>query len=245
MRDSDVVKIQRELSQVAAAVRVMGTRRPKMFAMAKLVRPVVTALTAKRPEVASVRRELHQAAQRLQTVSTRPREASEALSAATDVLERARGVLRKGYGSDTPVSVPPFIVVDRWGLTQQELVRVLDVLRGAYGVLAEFGLRDLLGSAHIVVDPTMLTGEKVWFVPGAGNEFVVSPDLERQHDVFMAVADRAIDAVMSQKDKRQWLKGGERRGRRAFGSVLVDFLEGNTLSDDVYDRLEKTLLSKV
>lgn len=244
MRDSDIAKIQRELSEVATAVRVVGTRQPKMYALATMVRPVAEELRAKRPEVASVRRQLHQATQRLLRVSTRPRAASEALLALSEVLDSVRTVLRQGYGSDKPASVPPFMVIDRWGLTQQEFFRLMDVWRGAYGVLSEFGLRRLLDGATIVIDPTMLTGEKVWYVPGAKNEFVVAPDLERQHDVFAAVADRALD-LMSQKEQRQWLKGGQRRGRRVFAGVLVDFLEGNALPDEVYDRLEKTLLSKV
>lgn len=245
MRDSDIVKIQRELSEVATAVRVVGTRRPKMYAMAKLVQPVLKGLTAKRPEVVSVRRELHQAAQRVQNVTVRPRAASEALQALSGVLDTVRGLLRQGYGTDEPVSVPPFTVVDRWGLTRREFFRLVDVFKGAQGVLAEFGLRGLLDGATVVVDPTMLTGETVWYVPGAGNEFVVSPGLEKQRDVFRAVADRALDSVMGQKNKQQWLKGGQRRGRRAFANVFVDFLEGNTLDDEVYDKLEKTLLAKV
>lgn len=245
MRDSDIVKIQRELSEVAAAVRVMGTRRPKMYAMAKLVEPVAKGLTAKRPEVASVGRELHQAAQRVRSVTTRPRAASEALQGLSSVLDKVRGVLRQGYGTDKPASVPPFTVIDRWGLTRREFFRLVDVLKGAQGVLAEFGLRGLLDGATVVIDPTMLTGEMVWYVPGAGNEFVVSPNLERQHDVFVAVADRALDSVMSQRDKKEWLAGGQRRGRREFARGFVDFLEGNTLDDEVYDRLEKTLLAKV
>lgn len=245
MRDSEISKLQKEFSQVAAAVRVMGTRRPKLLAMARLVRPVLADLTGKRPELVAVRREMHRQVQRLQRVSARPREASRALEAMVSALGAVREVGRKGYGTDSPQSFPPITVVDRWGLTRRELVSLLDSIRGAYGVLQAFDLGVLLDKATFVIDPTMLTGEAVWYVPGAGHEYVASPFLDRQHDVLVAVADRALDAVMSQTERREWFQGGQRRGRQAFARVLVDFLEGKTLPDQTYDRLEKTLLSKV
>ena len=241
MRDADIVKIQKELSQVATAVRVVGTRRAKLHAMARLAQPIIQGLDAKRPEVVSVRQELHKAAQRVSTVRARAREASEALEALSAVLETVRGVLRKGYGSAKPNNVGPFVVVDRWGLTRQEFFRLLDILRSAYGILSDVGYRRLFDGATIVVDPTMLTGETIWYVPGAKNEFVVSPELSRERDVFFAVAEKAFLSVMNNAQRKVWARDGHSRGLRLFSNTFSDFLEGADLGDDEYERLETSL----
>lgn len=224
--------VARELDETAVAVSVVGTSHHKLRELAALTDPIADSLHGDRREAVAMRSRLRRLAHNVGSSVTGAGPASDAIRSLADGVREVMDMVRGGVGvrHETP-GIPPFLFVNDWGYTEDEVRSALPALREAGKALDAVGLMptDLSVSLEdgrhgydrmrdtLIIDPQRTLGAD---------------------DVLAGVADW-LWRRFGPDEIEVW--GGGEGGNERFATAFARSLLGRSVDPEAAARLETTV----
>ena len=230
----------RELEQVAVAVAVVGTKRPKLLQLARMAQGVADEMVGTRPKVRRVRGELLRRIQDVKVSPTKAASAARSIRRMALALKETQKLLKTGVGTgEADFEVGKWLVTNTWGYTGTEVKALKRTLDKARRVLRSVGL-DRFASGQVVLDPKIASGQFAIYLP---MEEVVAMDLgqagsKSMDAILRAIAGRLWLSEMNAADVETW--GGIGRSER-FEQAFSKVLDGGKVDRDTAARLRMTV----
>jgi hypothetical protein len=228
--------VRRELDQVGVAMSVVGTSRPMLRRMAKLLQPSIDGLRGERPEIKKLRDDLKRAQHNLESGPTTPLRSSRNMEVARDLMDQVIRLSDKGLlGLPEKYDEGRIELENVWGYTRDELKVFRGLLRQALADLSDVGLYDKLAYGNIRLHQDDARGD---FLTRNRQQdvFVVDPSRGRSKaDIFVAFGDRLWDKIFKPSDRQTW---GD---RTRFSIAFVKALRGQPLDSEDRARLQVTV----
>lgn len=241
LSEQNLKKVYRELDEVGVAISVVGTRRPKLMALARMTVPIGDALVGTRPEVRRVRDDLVRLSHNVRRARTRARPASQAVRALADQVKVVEALLKKGLG-EVPegFSVGKLELRNTWGYTKKEVTPFLDALREATDTLEKIGLTKSVGTGDVTLDPSASPRAAMTYDLFA-DTFAADPmrERERERDITRALGERLWWKHFEGRDAETW--GGGADALSAFFGAFHRLLFGRKLRGDALAKMSVSL----
>lgn len=236
LRKSRLQWVRRELDQVGVAMSVVGTSRPMLRKMSKLLQPSIDGLRGERPEIKKLRDDLNRAQHNLETGPTTPLRSSRNMHAARDLMDQVIKLSDKGL-LDVPKEYDEgrITLENAWGYTRDELKVFRALLRQVLADLSDVGLYGDLVYGVVRLHPDEAKGE---FLTRNRRSDVLVADPSRgrsKADIFVAFGDRLWDKLLQPSDRQTW---GD---RKRFSAAFVKVLRGQPLDSGDRARLQVTV----
>jgi hypothetical protein len=227
--------VHNEMDEVAIAMSVAGTKRPKLTELSRMAQEVAEALVGDRPEVQKVRAELIKKIRAVKTASTKPRQSSAAVRKLAGGIKNVQKLIGRGVGGvDARVQLGDFELVNLWGYSTFELRPIKKVLRDAAQNLQRVGLGDL-AYGEVILTPR--GGSKVVYKTD-DDTLEINPDAKlAPRDVLGALGRRFWGTRATDEDVETW---GGLSGLERFQAAFGGFLVGTKLDRDTAARLRTT-----
>lgn len=221
-----LAKVYKELDEVAVAVSVVGTRRPKLMKLARMAYPVRDALVGMRPEVSKLRDNLTRAIHNTRRAQLKQRSASRAIWALAAEIKKTQKLIGDGLG-DVPLGFRSggMDIENVWGFTEQEVKPFLDQFDRMMRQVMTLGLDDQVAYGEVVFDPDSANRRALFFNPY--NDKLVADPLKgtnRKADIGEALAARVWLASFGQKEHVDWMENFDH-----FARHFTRMLEGKKL----------------
>jgi len=225
----NLAKVFKELDEVAVAVMVVGTRRPKLMQLARIVLPVRDALVGTRPEVRKIRDDLTRAMHNTRRSPLRQRPASKAIKALAAEVKKVRKLVDGKLG-DVPSSfkVSRLTAINTWGYSEREARPFLDRLDRALKKAKALGLDKQVVYGEVILDPDEAGSRALYYDPH-GDRLIGNPSkaTNRDSEIGEALAARVWLATFGSEEHTEF--GGIRAGFDPFVRLFTDMLNGKKL----------------
>jgi len=234
-------QVYRELDEVGVAISVVGTRRQKLMALARLTLPLSDELVGTRPEVRRVRDDLVRLSHNVRRAQTTARPAGKAVRALANQVKVLEELLKKGLGN-TPETfgVGGLILVNRWGYTKKEAKPFLNVLKKATDVIEKIGLVKKIGTGKVLLDQSASPGSAMTY-DLFSDSFIANPTRtqDRRKDIGRAFGERLWWKYFDGRDAETW--GGGAEALPSFFGAFSRLLFGRKLSGDILAKMSVSL----
>ena len=215
---------------------VVGTRRPMLQKMARLLDPSIEGLRGERPEVRKVREDLKRAQHNLRRGPTTPARSSRNMWIARDIMDKVLRLQSKGL-LDVPAEYVEgrFTLDNIWGYTRDELKTFRGLWRQVVADFSDVGLYDGLVYGVVKLDPDEAKGQFISYDERA-DVFVVDPSRGKSKaDIYETFGGRVWSKLFALQDRQTW----ETQGR--FLAAFIKAMRGRRLSSEEKARLQVTL----
>lgn len=233
--DAEMRSAIKELSQVATAASVTGTRKQKLMSLAKLGETIGDGIRGERPEAKKLRTDIYQRVHDVRNVAPDGR-AVRALRALVHSIEVAKNQLqRTGLGDvpetfDVSAGARTYQVGNAWGYTATEAKAVVQAIERALKRMGELSL-PVDRSLAFVLDPTWSSGDLA-FYDHPWSTIAVDPDGRGSvSEVYSALGDHLWYSAMGSAEREAWSSSD------AFSDAFGTFLTGDKVSADAWARL--------
>lgn len=222
-------KVYKELDEVAVAVMVVGTRRPKLMALARMALPVRDALVGSRPEVSKLRDDLARAMHNTRRANLKQRPASKAIRDLAAQIKRVQKLVGGKLG-DVPASfkVSGLTATNAWGYSEREAKPFLGRLDRAFKKAKDIGLGKQVVYGEVILDPDAAGSKALSYDPHS-DRLIANPSrtTNRDAEIVEALAARVWLAAFGSDEHTEF--GGIRAGFDHFVRLFTDMLDGKKL----------------